>query len=413
MGDLLGIDVGSTRCAMAVRHGDGPATVVPAGIVTATLGFAADGSAVVGDAAERLAETDPARVLRDIVRRVGDPTPLLVGDRMLAGEDAVALLVAGAVEAVSGRFGTEPSGIALAHPVGWDHDGLARVLTALGAHGLRDVAAVPAPVAAVAARGGSRGRVVVVDLGTDVTVSVLQVPDLGPAALLGRPVEVTHLAGEAFDDLVLAHVKAALGPTWSRLDPRDPGARHAVAQLRRRCRQAKERLSTAPVAQVDVELPGVRARVAIDRARFEEMAAPAMAELVTALDEAFESSATDPAELDDIVLTGGSAQVPLVAATLCRALGRPVAATPAPLAALGAAVLGGATGRRRHAVAHPAPPATGPRHARTGPPRSAGTAASEAPRHAVPRMRAPEPAAPRVPAPRRPRPGPSGAVAAV
>src|SRR5262245_8661134 len=79
----LGIDFGTTFTAAAVhRDGEQSVELVPLGengTATASVMFVApDGSLVVGDAAVRRAVTDPDRVVREVKRRIGDQTPVLV-----------------------------------------------------------------------------------------------------------------------------------------------------------------------------------------------------------------------------------------------------------------------------------------------------------------------------------------------
>jgi molecular chaperone DnaK (HSP70) len=397
MDHLIGLALGSNSCDVAVRRG--PGSTGSGGTVPTTLAFRPDGSVLVGEAAEEQAESDPADVLRDFVRRVGDRTPIVVAGRALTAADAVALFVDGVVAEVRSRLGlSAPTHIALAHPVGWTGGAVERVLAALSARGLRGVMPVPAPLAAVAARGGLRGPVAIIDVGTDLAVSVVEAADRRAANLLGPPITVPHHAGPVWDDLVLAQVRSALGAAWARLDPADARVRTAMAELRRRCTHARKRLSATGFADVEVELPGVRARVSLDRGRFDERVGAALAEVVVSLGSALETAGVAVTELAHVVLTGDSA--PLVASTLSEALERPVVADPAPLAAIGVANLCEA------ACASSAAPNTGarvrgPRHAlqpdssATGavaPIRSRGSSSeadgsSSAPRHSAVRTR--------------------------
>jgi molecular chaperone DnaK len=86
-GYALGIDLGTTYTAAAVaRHGRAEvaalgyrATSVPTVVV-----LTEDGRVLVGDAAERRASASPDRVAREFKRRIGDPTPLLLGGTPVA-----------------------------------------------------------------------------------------------------------------------------------------------------------------------------------------------------------------------------------------------------------------------------------------------------------------------------------------
>jgi hypothetical protein len=257
-------------------------------------------------------------------------------------EDVTAGLLAGIVDGVAERQGARPGEITLAYPAWWGPEPVALLLDALRAHGLPGVLPVAAPLAAAATHHSRSGPIAVVDLGTDLCVSVVSgraTP--GPRRLLGRPVTVPHLAGAAFDDAVLARVRAVVGPAWDHLDPSDLAVRHSAAVLRRRCTLAKERLGREPTADVAVELPGIRIRVQLTRGHFEELVRPAFAEAVAALGKALDTAGLGVADLDAVVLAGGSARIPLAAQVFADALGRPIAHScdPGVVTVLGAAMV--------------------------------------------------------------------------
>src|ERR671933_765310 len=97
----LGIDLGTTfTCAAVCRSSGqrwGEPEVVTLGSRGATVPsvvfIGQDGSIVVGEAAERRALTDPDRVVREFKRRIGDPTPLMVGGRAWPAEELCAQVV--------------------------------------------------------------------------------------------------------------------------------------------------------------------------------------------------------------------------------------------------------------------------------------------------------------------------------
>ena len=98
----LGIDLGTTFTAAAVcRPAVGAVRSQPsrsrwapaAATVPSVLYLGADGSIVVGEAAERRALTEPDRVVREFKRRIGDDTPYLLGGREYRAHELAALLV--------------------------------------------------------------------------------------------------------------------------------------------------------------------------------------------------------------------------------------------------------------------------------------------------------------------------------
>ena len=102
----LGIDLGTTYTAAAVHEGSdqrGP-EVVTLGergpTAPSVLCLQPDGGFVAGDAAERHAVTEPQRIARQFKRRLGDPTPLLVGDAAMPAEVLTGRLLRWVVETV-------------------------------------------------------------------------------------------------------------------------------------------------------------------------------------------------------------------------------------------------------------------------------------------------------------------------
>jgi molecular chaperone DnaK len=88
VGYFLGIDVGTTWTAAAVWR-DGRNDMVGLGnraqaIPTVVL-LRDDETVLVGEAAARRAATEPLRVSREFKRRLGDPTPIIVGGARRSG----------------------------------------------------------------------------------------------------------------------------------------------------------------------------------------------------------------------------------------------------------------------------------------------------------------------------------------
>ena len=78
----LGIDIGTTYTAAAVWR-DGRNEIASLGNRAPTIPSVVllrdDEAVLTGEAAVRRAATEPSRVAREFKRRVGDPTPIIVG----------------------------------------------------------------------------------------------------------------------------------------------------------------------------------------------------------------------------------------------------------------------------------------------------------------------------------------------
>jgi actin-like ATPase involved in cell morphogenesis len=373
----LGIDLGTTWTAASIcRPGDArPESVAlsTTGAAVASVVFLApDGSMLTGEPAQRRALSEPARVVREFKRRIGDGTPLVVGGHPVAAEVLSARFVARVVAEVAHREGGPAQAVAVTHPVEWGEHKKRSFGTALAAEGLPDVLFLTEPQAAAvgyasAERVGPGRTVAVYDLGGGTfDAAVVRKAADGTFALLGQPVGIERLGGVDFDDAVLTHVRDAVGEAWDGLDPDDPAVQTAVAGLRRECTAAKETLSADTEVMVPVLLPGLHTMVRLGRAEFEDMIRPAVAETVEALRRAVASAGAEPGDLDAVLLVGGSSRIPLVAQLVSAELGRPVAvdADPKAVVAAGAAL----AARTLHLPAPRAEPVQEPAEAPASPP---------------------------------------------
>jgi molecular chaperone DnaK len=347
----LGVDLGTTYTAAAVcRDGQERPEVVALGsassAVPSVVFLGPDGAMVVGDAALRRALTEPRRIAREFKRRIGDGTPLHVGGTEVAACELSARFLAWVVDEVATREGGPAGAVTVTHPVEWGEHKRATFADALAAHGLADVAFLTEPQAAAIGYASTEridvgGVVGVYDLGggTFDAAVVRKLAD-GGFALLGSPVGIERLGGVDFDDAVLDHVRTALGSAWTALDAADPRVQSAVAGLRRECTAAKEALSADTEVLIPVMLPGTHTEVRLGRAEFEDMIRPSVGETVEALRRAIDSAGLTPADLDAVLLVGGSSRIPLISQMVSAELGRSIAvdADPKAVVASGAAL---------------------------------------------------------------------------
>jgi molecular chaperone DnaK len=349
----LGIDLGSTFTAAAIcRKGAGRGAlpeVVPLGVrsaaVSSVVYLGEDGQIVVGEAAERRIVTDPERVVREFKRRIGDEVPMVIGGRPLFAHQIAAMVARWVVDRVAEREGGPAAGIVITHPAGWGPYRIELLAEALRAAGLPEFAFRTEPEAAatsyaVQARVDPGSTIAIYDFGGGTfDAAVVRKTGVATFSVLGVPEGIEQLGGVDFDEAVFNHVVAAV-PTLGQLDPEDPVTLTATAALRRECTEAKEALSVDTEVTIPVLAPGIQAQVRLARAEFEDMIRPQVVETVEALRRALGSAGVGTAELDAVLLVGGSSRVPLVAQLVSAELGRPVTvdADPKAAIALGAAL---------------------------------------------------------------------------
>jgi hypothetical protein len=400
----LGVDLGTTYTAAAIAR-DGRAEAVTLGtnsMAVPSVVYLGDGGLVVGHAAQRRATTDPSRVAREFKRRVGDPTPILVGGSPVPAELLMARLLHWVVDQVATGEGGPPESLAVTHPANWGLYKLDLLGQAIRHVGLTADRLVPEPVAAATFYASQRelraGSVIAVyDLGGGTFDAA--VVRSGPEGfeIIGQPDGIERLGGIDFDLAVLRHTTQMAGIDLDALDPDDPGLAAAINQLRDHCVIAKEALSAETTASIPVALPGLYTEVRLTRSEFEDMIRPALDETLVALRRAIASAQLTPADVSAVLLVGGSSRIPLVAQLVTADLELPIAvdARPKDAIPLGAALTVAAASNA------PQPPAVS---ARAG---DVATAGTTAPAHVAPiaPVGAPGgPSAPAAPAPAAPAP---------
>ncbi|HVL84997.1 MAG TPA: Hsp70 family protein, partial [Pseudonocardia sp.] len=352
MGYQLGIDLGTTYTAAAVCRSTGGRWSEPevvtlgdrASAVPSVIFAGADGQVLVGEAADRRAVTDPDGVVREFKRRVGDPTPFVVGGRAWGAEELCARMVRWVVDRVAAREGGPAERVAVTHPASWGGHKKDLLARALDGHGLAEVTFLAEPQAAAlhyaaAERVAAGSTIAVYDLGGG-TFDAAVVRKNGTFALLGRPEGLDRLGGVDFDQVVFDHVVAGAPEAFAGLDEADPAVLAAVARLRRECTEAKEALSADTEVTIPVLVPQAQTSVRLHRSEFEAAIAGRVDETVAALRRAVSSAGLAPEQLTAVLLVGGSSRIPLVAQRVSEVLGRPVAvdADPKNAIAKGAAL---------------------------------------------------------------------------
>ena len=354
----LGVDLGTTFVAAAIAHGAqlemftlGDRTVVTPAVVFARE----DGSIVTGEAASRREVGSPDRAGREFKRRLGDPTPLLLGGSPYSVTSLLAALLRDVMAHVTETEGAAPDNVVLTHPANWGPYRRKLFDEVPQLAGVPQVRTVTEPEAAAAHYAAVRqladgDTVAVYDLGGGTfDATVLRKRAVG-IDILGTPEGVERLGGVDFDDAILSYINYTSGAALSELDMGHPQTAMALARLRHDCILAKEALSVDTETTIPVFLPNRHFDVKLTRREFEDMIRAQVESTIGALTRTLRSAQVEPAGLSAVLLVGGSSRIPLVARMISEALDRPtlVDAHPKYAVALGAATLaaefGGAPG---------------------------------------------------------------------
>ena len=353
----VGIDLGTTNSLVATVRSAVPTVLQDTqgrALLPSVVHFARDGSRTVGADAMRHAASDPHNTIASAKRLIGRapadiPPGSLPLDVVAMSETAVGLrtcqglvspvdvgaqvLLALKVRAEA-ALGGPLVGAVITVPAYFDDAQRQATKDAAARAGLNVLRLLNEPTAAAVAYGlesADEGVYVVYDLGGgtfDVSVlrlarGVFEVIATGGDAQLG---------GDDFDHRLAAWFAAATGGGWG---PADLGALHAAA------RAAKEALTDANCATLHcLRSDGSAEHRSVDRALFDDLTRDLVDRSMVPLRRALRDAKLKPAEVDGVLLVGGSTRMPAVRQAVAQHFGRePLAGIdPDQAVALGAAI---------------------------------------------------------------------------
>jgi molecular chaperone DnaK (HSP70) len=315
-----------------------------------------DGSILVGEEAEQRATTNPDRIARSFKRRMGDPTPIFLGGSPWSAEALTGTLLREVLDRTARFEGAWPTCVVVTHPANWGSyklDVLTQA-TRLSDIGLRFEFLSEPEAAAIYYASQERVEpdtvICVYDLGGGTFDATLVTKTADGWRQLGRPEGIERLGGMDFDAAIFEHVRTQ-DASIDALDPDDPTAMAAVAQIRDACTSAKEALSSDTDATLTLALPTGLRQVRLTRSEFEALITPQLEQSVAAARRAVSNAHLTTRDVRCILLVGGSSRIPLVGQVLSQALGIPIVADAHPKHAVasGAALYAA----RRATAAHP------------------------------------------------------------
>jgi molecular chaperone DnaK len=365
---VVGIDLGTTF-SLAAYVKDGRPVVVrdEAGnaLVPSVISFHADGTVLVGTAARDRALSDPEHTIFSVKRLMGRTLADLkqelnliphqiterdagggrkvltvrIGDREYTPEELSAMIL----REVRKRAGN-PTRAVITVPAYFD-DGQRQATRDAGRiAGLDVLRIVNEPTAAALAYGLDRkegGTVAVYDLGGGTfDCSILQIAD-GVFKVLSTNGD-TYLGGDDFDRALMEVAAREMGVDLD--GEKDP-------QLLQALRDQAERVKIVLSAGDSAEFALGSYRRTVTRPEFEALIAPHIDRSLAKCRTAVRDAEVTPAQIDEVVLVGGSTRIPYVRRRVGEFFGRTphTELNPDEVVALGAAVQADIlTGGRRH-----------------------------------------------------------------
>ena len=344
----LGVDLGATTCSVAVRRGP---DIEPCAIgetettMPAVALPRADGSMLVGEAADQRSRYEPTLAAREVSARLEEPGPIVLDGQTADPLSLTEALIGTAISRASAS-GEWPGHLVLTHPLRLGapieellEQAASRVTTS-------EVMLVPEPIAAMAKLAHD------VELAVGTTAAVI---DFGGSSfdmtlvrrtetgfdLIGEPASLPEFGGFDVDNAVLAHVEDMLGhDVTARVDIADHDGMYALRRLRAACRRAKEELSSVHETVINVNLPDIQTRVSIARDDLERGIGSTLAEAVDLVLAVVADAGLTLSDVHVALVVGGSSRIPLLSQLITERIGLPIVADPLPelTVSLGAAL---------------------------------------------------------------------------
>ncbi len=340
IGRVVGIDLGTTNSLVAFMEGGTP-VVIPGEdgerLVPSVVAWTDDG-VVVGNAARATLMSDSASAVYSAKRLMGRDIedvqeelklfPFKLAEGLKPGEvlkvsvgglmrtpPEISAYVLQQLKKNAERFFGGPVTKAVITVPAYFNDAQRQATKDAGRiAGLEVLRLVNEPTAAALAYGLDKnkdGLIAVYDFGGGTfDISILKLHE-GIFEVIATGGD-THLGGDDIDNLLIA---IALDDIAGDLGEDLRGNGEAVQAVRKAVIEAKILLSVADVARLDVSLPtGKRYAREITRAQFEELTAGVIARTAGPCKQALKDAGLTAAQIDEVVLVGGSTRIPAVRA---------------------------------------------------------------------------------------------------
>ena len=252
----VGIDVGTTFTAAAICRGGAvePVALTTSRVTVPSVVFAAGDEMLFGGAAERRGAAQPDGLAREFKRRVGDPVPLMLSGSPYHADRLTALMANWVLGTVAEQLGGPAGGAVFTHPANWTEYQLGTLRNALADVGLGHAELISEPAAAAidyaaVAEVAAGSSLLVYDLGGGTFDVALLRREGARFEHVVEPSGIERLGGIDFDEAVFQFALTTIPrPTCSSAVRQHPEGAAALIQLKRRCVEAKEALSSDAAA---------------------------------------------------------------------------------------------------------------------------------------------------------------------
>jgi molecular chaperone DnaK len=346
---IVGIDLGTTNSEVAVVEAGQPRVLAEDGdpILPSVVGLSEDGRLLVGHAARNQWVLAPERTVRSIKRKMGQDVKVPLGEGEYTPQEVSAMILRALKARAERELGGPVRKAVITVPAYFNDSQRQATREAGELAGLEVVRILNEPTAAALTYNPDQAaseRILVYDLGGG-TFDVSVVHTEGGVVEVLASHGDTQLGGDDFDQLLLDAVADDFLEMYE-VDLR--ADRVSKARLLRAVEGAKKRLSDHAVTRVEEEFvaekDGVPLHLSteVTREEYEELIRPLIDRTMECVQQALDDAGLTAAQIDRVVLVGGSTRTPLIGQLLEERLGQPAhrEVNPDLCVAMGAAIQG-------------------------------------------------------------------------
>ena len=317
MGKIIGIDLGTTNSCVAVMEGGKPVVITNAEgsrTTPSVVGFLKSGERVVGDAAKRQAVTNADKTISSIKRHMGSDYKVDIDDKKYSPEEISAMILQKLKADAEAYLGEKVSEAVITVPAYFTDSQRQATKNAGKIAGLDVKRIINEPTAAALSYGldnEKEQKIMVYDLGGGTfDVSIIEIGE-GVIEVLATAGN-NKLGGDDFDNAITQYMlddfKSKEGIDLS-------GDKMAMQRLKEAAEKAKKELSSQTVTNIN--LPFITANqdgpkhfdMDLTRAKFDELTADLVEATRGPVKQALDDAGLTPAEIDKVLLVGGSTRV--------------------------------------------------------------------------------------------------------
>ena len=351
MGKIIGIDLGTTNSCVAVMEGGKPVVITNAEGARTTpsvVAFTKTGERVVGEPAKRQAVTNADKTISSIKRHMGTDYKVTIDDKKYSPQEISAMILQKLKADAEAYLGEKVTEAVITVPAYFSDAQRQATKDAGKIAGLDVKRIINEPTAAALSYGldnEHEQKIMVYDLGgVTFDVSIIEIGD-GVIEVLATAGD-NKLGGDDFDnvitDYMLSEFKAKEGVDLST-------DKMAMQRLKEAAEKAKKELSAATTTNIN--LPFITATadgpkhfdMDLTRAKFDELTASLVDKTSGPVQTALKDAGLTAAELDKVLLVGGSTRIIAVQDMVKKLTGKEPfkGINPDECVAIGASIQGG------------------------------------------------------------------------